>query len=496
MPPMPAIPVQMRSNATTPAMPSIPLPSSAASAMPGAFGSAGMPAPLSTPVPAPGALGQSAFANSTDPMAWSASDNPAPPTIPPTAPGPVGGSAAPMGPNGFAGAVAAAPVRSKKKIIAIASAVLAVLLVAALAFIIPNFQAVKAVLGFRPNNPLVVTADALNSMSTLRSTKYKLDAKDLNSDGSGDFSVSGMYSLGNTTDESSGLAVLNPGINGNNTSRFAWDKGSIVVPAGGGGDCYYLSPGQLSDGLDHTVGDEWANLILGVKDALVKNGKFDIVGTEQVFFDKLKSFNDSSLSQEAEKYESSKLSDAQTAEQTKLMQQYFGVELEKKDVMASLFPEMTSHKSGGVTQLTYQIDVKAFAQHFVNYWSDHESEYPQLRSRMITNIENEGVDDAESQYRKKIDSIRNWDFSAEGLGDDPSMPVINVELSYGKKRLLNSISFHIKYEGTEIQEGMMLGAVNLKISLALSGQNTVSVDDSELTDLIDKAKRNNELSDY
>ena len=69
------------------------------------------------------------------------------------------------------------------------------ILVAALAFIVPNFTAVKAMLGFQPTNPLVVTFDAINSLSTLRSTKYELRTHS-STDDSLDARMSGMYSLG------------------------------------------------------------------------------------------------------------------------------------------------------------------------------------------------------------------------------------------------------------------------------------------------------------
>ena len=76
---------------------------------------------------------------------------------------------------------------------------------AALAFIVPNFTAVKAMLGFQPTNPLVVTFDAINSLSTLRSTKYELRTHSStkyelrthsSTDDSLDARMSGMYSLG------------------------------------------------------------------------------------------------------------------------------------------------------------------------------------------------------------------------------------------------------------------------------------------------------------
>ena len=92
-------------------------------------------------------------------------------------------------------AVLASQRKSSKKLIAALCALLATILVAALAFIIPNFTAVKAMLGFRPTNPLVVIFDAINSLSTLRSTKYELRTHS-STDDSLDARMSGMYSLG------------------------------------------------------------------------------------------------------------------------------------------------------------------------------------------------------------------------------------------------------------------------------------------------------------
>jgi hypothetical protein len=48
-------------------------------------------------------------------------------------------------------AVLAPPRKSSKKLIAVLCALLATILVAALAFIVPNFTAVKAMLGFQPH---------------------------------------------------------------------------------------------------------------------------------------------------------------------------------------------------------------------------------------------------------------------------------------------------------------------------------------------------------
>ena len=127
-----------------------------------------------------------------------------PPSIPaaPVAPSVYAAPAAPLpipAPAAYqatdATAVLAPPRKSSKKLIAVLCALLATILVAALAFIVPNFTAVKAMLGFQPTNPLVVTFDAINSLSTLRSTKYELRTHS-STDDSLDARMSGMYSLG------------------------------------------------------------------------------------------------------------------------------------------------------------------------------------------------------------------------------------------------------------------------------------------------------------
>ena len=87
------------------------------------------------------------------------------------------------------------PAKSGKQLTPVLCSLLATIRGAALAFIAPNFTAVKAMLGFQPTNPLVVTFDAINSLSTLRSTKYELRTHS-STDDSLDARMSGMYSLG------------------------------------------------------------------------------------------------------------------------------------------------------------------------------------------------------------------------------------------------------------------------------------------------------------
>ena len=172
------------------------------------------------------------------------------------------------------------------------------------------------------------------------------------------------------------------------------------------------------------------------------------------------------------------------AEASKFIQQYLGVELEDKNVRSQLFPNTSSAKSAGNTQLSYQIDVKALAQHFVNYWISHEAQYPHLKSWVIQQIEDTGVGDAEGEYRQALDNVRNWDF---GTDEEPDMPTITVDLNYGRKHLMSSIA--VSVSGKD-EYG---DSYNGSLSLTLSQQNAVSVDDPDLTDTVSKAKDNNEL---
>lgn len=89
-----------------------------------------------------------------------------------------------------------------------------------------------------------------------------------------------------------------------------------------------------------------------------------------------------------------------------------------------------------------------------------------------------------NEYRQALDNVRNWDF---GTDEEPEMPTITVDLNYGRKRLMNSIA--ISVSGKD-EYG---DSYNGSLSLTLSQQNAVSVDDPDLTDMVSKAKDNNGL---
>lgn len=251
-------------------------------------------------------------------------------------------------------------------------------------------------------------------------------------------------------------------------------------------DPYYIfyPADQYEDDLRNGVGSDVADLILNVKDALVKNGAWDITGAERTFYDQLDKMNDDGYSNDIDRAKGTKTSAEVKAEASKFIQQYLGVELEDKNVRSQLFPNTSSAKSAGNTQLSYQIDVKALAQHFVNYWISHEAQYPHLKSWVIQQIEDTGVGDAEGEYRQALDNVRNWDF---GTDEEPDMPTITVDLNYGRKHLMSSIA--VSVSGKDEYGDSYKGS----LSLTLSQQNAVSVDDPDLTDTVSKAKDNNEL---
>ena len=247
-------------------------------------------------------------------------------------------------------------------------------------------------------------------------------------------------------------------------TTLAWHKGAFAGKnVWYDDDPYYIyyPADQYEDDLRNGVGSDVADLILNVKDALVKNGAWDI-----------------------DRAKGTKTSAEVKAEASKFIQQYLGVELEDKNVRSQLFPNTSSAKSAGNTQLSYQIDVKALAQHFVNYWISHEAQYPHLKSWVIQQIEDTGVGDAEGEYRQALDNVRNWDF---GTDEEPDMPTITVDLNYGRKRLMSSIA--VSVSGKDEYGDSYKGS----LSLTLSQQNAVSVDDPDLTDTVSKAKDNNGL---
>ena len=78
-----------------------------------------------------------------------------------------------------------------------------------------------------------------------------------------------------------------------------------------------------------------ADLILNVKDALVKNGAWDITGAERTFYDQLDKMNDDGYSNDIDRAKGTKTSAEVKAEASKFIQQYLGVELEDKNVRSS-----------------------------------------------------------------------------------------------------------------------------------------------------------------
>ena len=75
-------------------------------------------------------------------------------------------------------------------------------------------------------------------------------------------------------------------------------------------DPYYIyyPADQYEDDLRNGVGSDVADLILNVKDALVKNGAWDITGAERTFYDQLDKMNDDGYSNDIDRAKGTKTS--------------------------------------------------------------------------------------------------------------------------------------------------------------------------------------------
>ena len=81
-------------------------------------------------------------------------------------------------------------------------------------------------------------------------------------------------------------------------TTLAWHKGAFAGKnVWYDDDPYYIyyPADQYEDDLRNGVGSDVADLILNVKDALVKNGAWDITGAERTFYDQLEKVTTSGL---------------------------------------------------------------------------------------------------------------------------------------------------------------------------------------------------------
>ena len=128
-------------------------------------------------------------------------------------------------------------------------------------------------------------------------------------------------------------------------TTLAWHKGAFAGKnVWYDDDPYYIyyPADQYEDDLRNGVGSDVADLILNVKDALVKNGAWDITGAERTFYDQLDKMNDDGYSNDIDRAKGTKTSAEVKAEASKFIQQYLGVELEDKNVRSQLFPNTSS----------------------------------------------------------------------------------------------------------------------------------------------------------
>ncbi|MBT1181771.1 zinc-ribbon domain-containing protein [Bifidobacterium sp. CP2] len=367
--------------------------------------------------------------------------------------------------------------------------VVAVILVVALAFIIPNLTAVKMMLGFRPNNPLVVTYDALASIEDLQSTRYEL-AIDSGESGS-KATFSGAYSLGKTTDES--MLYVEAKMPDYMTVRGAWQHGNVGLYEKNEymsgldwyGDMdqdfyYYMSGEKLRSGLRSSLGREWSQVVLDTKDALVKNGKWDIAGAQKTFLEQsAKANGDESLDDYLDQMKRTQPTDDEAKDIAKFSMKFFGEELEKKDVDEAIFPTKKSERtSTGSTKLTYEFDIAEFVHRLAAYWQDHEDDYPGMRDYMIRVIK-------ESNHSTTGEASKSLDDAIDQMLDvkRSEAPQIEVTLDYGEGRTLNELSLDLTQDRAHITA-----------DLKLTDKGKVSVDDEDVTDFMKDAKRENDAS--
>lgn len=94
-------------------------------------------------------------------------------------------------------------------------------------------------------------------------------------------------------------------------TTLAWHKGAFAGKnVWYDDDPYYIyyPADQYEDDLRNGVGSDVADLILNVKDALVKNGAWDITGAERTFYDQLDKMNDDGYSNDIDRAKGTKTS--------------------------------------------------------------------------------------------------------------------------------------------------------------------------------------------
>jgi len=92
-------------------------------------------------------------------------------------------------------------------------------------------------------------------------------------------------------------------------TTLAWHKGAFAGKnVWYDDDPYYIyyPADQYEDDLRNGVGSDVADLILNVKDALVKNGAWDITGAERTFYDQLDKMNDDGYSNDIDRAKGTK----------------------------------------------------------------------------------------------------------------------------------------------------------------------------------------------
>lgn len=376
-----------------------------------------------------------------------------------------------------------APRRKRRWLPALIAAIVAVALIGGgAAWAIPNFTTVRQVLHIGPQNPFAITAEAFGSLQDLSSTRFTLKARESSKYFSTDATVSGMIALGKTTDEST--MDVNVHADNDDTLRFAWQHGGF---AGQSGDSTIYASGDrlhselrdaLESNMDKKEARQYADLVFAVKDALVKDGKFDPTGTQKAMDDGMANIDD----EYARDYRAARTDDPEATKQlTELVVNFVTKELEGKDVQQRVFPTVTSTKESDQTRLSYSIDLNELSHVAANYWNANQAKYPKAREAIIKSIQNNSDGMSASEAGKQLDDAID-DMASFTAGDDVSL---NIEVAYALGYKLNEFSVTLTDPDDEDN--------HLDLSLRLSDQNKLSPDDASVTRFVQDAQDNNEL---
>ncbi|PWG60277.1 hypothetical protein DF200_03495 [Bifidobacterium catulorum] len=368
------------------------------------------------------------------------------------------------------------PRRRNRLIVLIVAIVMAVV-VASGVVIVPNRNTVAIMLGLHGNNPIMVTADAINSLSGLKSAKYtaSITLNDAYGD-SNNLSADGYFRLADTTDSSSAdttFTVTNT--TESYSGRFAWYGGAYAVSSGD--DYDYASPDDVRDQLSSLdCGPAWVS----AKNALVSKGRLDVDNAGRVFAEQCatnqSAGNGSGSSGAGNGSDGASTASGEPSDTVKKQMgaaatQFLVKELDNKDIQAAVFPVNETSRAGSGTTLHYQLDVEQLVRAFARFWQGNQDSYPDLRKYVEDTFKRDNPD---YSYDKALDDLASWEAGPSELTS------LDVTLNYGFGRQLNRLD--MTASGDE-------AAGSVSFSLAVGQRNAVNANQADTLRFMEGAKQ-------